>query len=241
MDTIHIPRNEFTRLIAHRGLSGLETENTVAAFIAAGNRDYFGMETDIHVTSDGRYILIHDNETGRVSSENISVEGSTLEKLRSVRLNNVCDVPRGDLMLPLPEEYLEICARYQKVGVLEFKGRFEREQLQEIRNLVSRYYSEEKMVYISFDYENVCRMRELTATANIQFLCDKLNEEQLRDLAARNIDVDIYYPSLTKENVDRMHELGIKINCWTCDDPEDAQRLIDWGVDYITTNILQYE
>ena len=42
------------KMIAHRGLSGLEAENTCAAFVAAGNREkYFGIECDIHRTLDG--------------------------------------------------------------------------------------------------------------------------------------------------------------------------------------------
>ena len=33
--------------------------------------------------------------------------------------------------------------------------------------------------------------------------------------------------------------IGIKVNCWTVDDPEIAERLVSWGVDYITSNILE--
>lgn len=36
-----------------------------------------------------------------------------------------------------------------------------------------------------------------------------------------------------------MHENGVEVNCWTVDDPADAQRLAEWGVDYITSNILE--
>ena len=54
-------------MIAHRGLSGLERENTYHAFIAAGNRSYFGIETDIHKTADGEFVVIHDETTERVS------------------------------------------------------------------------------------------------------------------------------------------------------------------------------
>ena len=54
-------------MIAHRGLSGLERENTYPAFIAAGNRSYFGIETDIHKTADGEFVVIHDETTERVS------------------------------------------------------------------------------------------------------------------------------------------------------------------------------
>ena len=44
-------------VIAHRGLSGIETENTNAAFVAAGNRSYYGIETDIHRTADGNLVI----------------------------------------------------------------------------------------------------------------------------------------------------------------------------------------
>ena len=66
MDTIKINKGS-TRLIAHRGLSGLETENSIPAFVAAGNRSYYGVETDTHVTRDGRFIILHDDSTGRVA------------------------------------------------------------------------------------------------------------------------------------------------------------------------------
>ena len=54
MNTIKIEKKQ-ARMVAHRGLSGLEKENTCAAFIAAGDRSHFGIETDIRPTLDGRY------------------------------------------------------------------------------------------------------------------------------------------------------------------------------------------
>ena len=42
---IFIEEHGNTKMVAHRGLSGIETENTAAAFVAAGNRGYWGSET----------------------------------------------------------------------------------------------------------------------------------------------------------------------------------------------------
>ncbi len=53
------------------------------------------------------------------------------------------------------------------------------------------------------------------------------------------MDIDIAHPSLTAERVKAMHEAGLKVNCWTVDDPARAEELAAWGVDFITTNILQ--
>ena len=52
-------------------------------------------------------------------------------------------------------------------------------------------------------------------------------------------DRDIDYRLLTKEIVDAVHQAGAEVNCWTVNDPADGERLIEMGVDYITTNILE--
>ena len=56
MDSIKLDTRT-AKMIAHRGLSGIEKENTNAAFIAAGNRSYFGIETDVHKTVDGKFVI----------------------------------------------------------------------------------------------------------------------------------------------------------------------------------------
>lgn len=125
-------------MIAHRGASGLESENTAAAFVAAGNRSYFGIETDVHKTADGQYILIHDDNTERVTGVSHVVEETDLATLRALR---VLDVPtggpgRGDLVLPTLREYARICLRYGKTAVLELKNAFTREEVLEIAGIL---------------------------------------------------------------------------------------------------------
>jgi len=61
------------RIIAHRGLCGLEPENTHAAFIAAGNRSYYGIESEVHKTADGYYVMMHDENTLRMSGDDIEI------------------------------------------------------------------------------------------------------------------------------------------------------------------------
>ena len=87
MDTIHID-SRGVKMVAHRGVSGLEKENTASAFVAAGNRSYFGIETDVHRTLDGHFVCIHDDTTGRVAIDNLKIEESTFDTLRALLL---CD------------------------------------------------------------------------------------------------------------------------------------------------------
>jgi glycerophosphoryl diester phosphodiesterase len=37
--------------------------------------------------------------------------------------------------------------------------------------------------------------------------------------------------------VDRAHALGIAVNVWTVDDPEQIRALVEMGVDAIITNV----
>ena len=82
MNTIKIDSGKVL-MVAHRGVSGIEKENTCSAFVAAGNRSYFGIETDVHRTRDGKFVCIHDDTTGRVAIDNLKVEASTIDTLRS--------------------------------------------------------------------------------------------------------------------------------------------------------------
>ena len=69
------------KMIAHRGLSGLERENTCAAFVAAGNRSYYGIETDIQRTKDGVLVLHHDDTLDRIPHRPGSIKDYTYNEL----------------------------------------------------------------------------------------------------------------------------------------------------------------
>ena len=84
MNTIKFENKGNIKMIAHRGVSGLEVENTCPAFVAAGVKTYYGIETDVHVTKDGKFIVIHDDDLKRIANLDMSVEGSTFDELRAV-------------------------------------------------------------------------------------------------------------------------------------------------------------
>ena len=129
MDSIKLDTRT-AKMIAHRGLSGIEKENTNAAFIAAGNRSYFGIETDVHKTVDGKFVIIHDDTTGRVAIDDLEVEKSTFETLRKLSLCDTDDKNgRADLHIPTLTEYISTCKRYGKTAVLELKNAFTSDEI----------------------------------------------------------------------------------------------------------------
>ncbi len=239
-DTMKIDRRS-VKMIAHRGVSGLERENTNAAFVAAGNRSYFGIETDIHKTADGRFAVIHDEFTGRVSGDaNINVEESDWQQIRQISLPDLDGTRvRSDLRIPELAEYVNICKKYQKKGVLELKSSFTPGELQEIVQIIKDLGYLDGIIFISFLEEDVRGMRQILPQQPIQLLAGQIDEKVLNLLAECQLDLDVQYGCLTEELIEQLHHDGVRVNCWTCDDPDTAKKLIDWGVDFITTNILE--
>ena len=239
MNTIKINKKS-TQLVAHRGLSGIETENTNAAFVAAGNRSYYGIETDIHRTADGRFVVCHDDDLKRIAGENVSVEMTALAQLQSIVLFDKDGTKnRADLRVSVLENYISICKKYGKHCVLELKSDFTDEEIIKIIDIIKGFDYLENVTFISFVYSNMTKIRKLCPTQSVQFLFSKFDDEIIDRLITARMDVDVYYKALTKEIIDLLHANGLKVNCWTVDDKEKAEKLVEWGVDYITSNILE--
>lgn len=240
MNTIKIPDHKQAVIVAHRGLSGLERENTCAAFVAAGNRSYFGIETDVRKTADGNFVLCHDDHTERNCIDKLYPEASTLHALQSLRYKDIDGTfDRFDLMMPTLQEYIKICKRYGKNCILEFKGAYSVEDMETVLGIIRAMEYEEGMIYISFSLQNLINLRAVDPTVKAQWLVCDASPETIATLVEHKMDIDAMFTCLTKENVEELHKHGIVVNCWTVDRLEDAERLIEMGVDQITSNILE--
>ena len=240
MDTIKIEKKQ-VRMIAHRGLSGLEKENTCSAFVAAGNRaSYFGVETDVHRTADGQYIIFHDDDTARVGIDSMILEKTTFETLRDLQLSDI-DGKRGriDLRMPTLEEYISICQKYGKDCVLELKNPFPARDIRQILSCIAKTGYLEHVIFISFVLQNLILLRRRLPQQRAQYLLSTFDEKDLAVLRRYHLGLDIRYTALTPQIVEQVHADGQEVNCWTVNTAEDGDRMVAMGVDYITTNILE--
>ena len=237
-NTVKVPEKGKTQFVAHRGVSGLECENTAAAFIAAGNRTYYGVETDIWRTSDGKFLCNHDGRTGRICDVDLVIERSTFDGLRKLRLKDKDgESDRAELIIPTPHEYKKICQKYEKHAVPELKSNFTEAEIKEILAFFSGYL--DSTCFIAFNIENLDLVKKLRPEQECQFLTGEWNDNLPEMLSERKMGLDIHYGQLTEERIRACHEKGVEVNCWTVDKPEEAEKLISWGIDYITTNILE--
>jgi len=242
LDTIKL-NAKAVKMVAHRGLSGLERENTCPAFVAAANRSYFGIETDVHKTADGKFVIIHDETTERVSlgKVNVNVEEEPYAAVADLVLPDLDgSTHRQDIRIPLLADYVAICKKYEKVCVLELKNAFPEDDIEKIIAEIGSLGYLDGVIFISFDWQNCVTLRRLLPEAKIQWLtASDVTAETIAALVENRLDLDIHYKRLTKAVVEDLHKAGIAVNCWTCDKLEDAEALAAMGVDFITSNILE--
>jgi len=240
MNTIKLTNKANTKIVAHRGVSKLEPENTAAAFLAAGNRTHYGIETDIWRTKDGNYICNHDGRTGRIADIDLVVEETDFADLRKLKLRDIDGITdRADLVLPTPYEYFKICKKYGKVAVAELKSNFTLDEIREIIEIAKELDYLDNTCFIAFNIANLDLVKELYPDQRCQFLTCDWTDDLPDMLSARKMGLDIHFSQLSAERIAACHEKGVEVNCWTVDDPHDAERLIEWGVDQITSNILE--
>lgn len=239
MDTVKIEKKN-TLLIAHRGLSGLEKENTAAAFIAAGNRSYFGFECDIHLTSDNTFVVCHDASTKRVSPEDVVIRNASAADIAGIRLYDVNSTEtRNYLRIPTLQEFIRISEKYEKECIIEVKPALTEKQCYYLIDTISSLNYLHRCIFISFTYENLLLLKKVHPESRLQFLVGDYNEDVFLKCAAIKADLDILYTELKEQIVQRFHVAGLKVNAWTVNDPLAAATLVSWHVDYLTTNILE--
>ncbi|MBN2504619.1 MAG: hypothetical protein JXB20_04675 [Bacilli bacterium] len=239
MNTVKIDKY-FRGMIAHRGLSGIETENTINAFVAAANRSYFGIECDVHVSRDGKLIVTHDDTLLRLGMLNIYIPSYRYDEIRRFTLLDRKTGHLSDnLIIPLLQEYLSICKVYQKHAMIELKGNLSLEDVDNVVDTVVRFHDLEQTSFLSFNEKYLVHLRKNHTEQSIYYLTSLL-DDHVFDLCEKNrFNLDVEHQALTEAAVKRLHLVGLKVCVYTVNDKDQAEKLIKMGVDYITTDILE--
>ena len=177
-----------------------------------------------------------------MGKHNINIEENDYSQVENIVLPDLDGTTeRKDIRIPLLSEYISICKKYDKICVLEVKNHFKEYDLKRLTEEIKATGYLTNVIFISFDFANCVNLRKLLPENTIQYLTYKkeITSELIDQLCENKIDIDTFYPELNPENIKLLHSKGIKVNCWTCDNKADAEMMISYGVDFITTNILE--
>lgn len=81
------------KVIGHRGAAGLALENTLDAIRAGVTAGVDGIEFDVRLTADGKFVLCHDPTLRRVSNHDDAIDKTLFKDLRKLKLHNGQPVP----------------------------------------------------------------------------------------------------------------------------------------------------
>ncbi|MFH8989831.1 glycerophosphodiester phosphodiesterase [Streptomyces sp. NPDC017940] len=135
--------------IGHRGVMGVEPENTLRSFVAAQAAGLDILELDLHLSKDGALVVMHDADVGRTTDGEGAVADKTLAELRDLDAGDGERVPVFEEVLdavtaPLQAEIKDVAAARALAEVMngrDLTGRvevlsFHDEALAEITRLV---------------------------------------------------------------------------------------------------------
>ena len=213
------------QILAHRGASRAERENTVAAFNRAAAMGADAAELDVRRTSDGVLVVHHDDHLA---------DGPAIVSITAAEL---------PAHVPTLGAALDACAgMWVNVEIKndpDDTGFDPTESIADetIAHLLARH-EDERWLVSCFRIETVDRCRALAPQVRTAWLTGEVPAGTAALLAARGHSaLHPWVRLLTRDVVDDCHAHSIDVNTWTCDDPVRMAELIEWGIDGICTNV----
>jgi glycerophosphoryl diester phosphodiesterase len=234
-------------VVAHRGASRWELENTIAAFALAAAQGADGVELDVLLCASGEVVVFHDDDLARLAGRPERVESLSLSALRKVVLD-----PRGARLRPaastpaiptLPEA-LTACGPQLLVNVeLKSAGLFDASLARlvaGVSDVVDLAGAASRVIVSSFDPRAVALWRQHRPDVPFALLMEKGGIGAF----AKAMTLPLLAPSAVHPEsvfcrpdlVDAWHAGGYLVNTWTVDDPAQLRALAAAGVDGLITN-----
>ena len=236
--------------VAHRGGAGLAPENTIAAFRAGLGEKADALELDVHLSSDGELVVIHDPVLARTTNAPGEVGGTTFAELRKLDASARYFGPSvGRQLIPTLQEIIDLA-----------KGRASLQVEIKVRSDGSRYPGIEprvvetlrlngmvdEAVILSFDFPTLASVKALeprlrtcalVSRAYLQTVGKRGPAAVAAEMAALRVtSVGVEKTWLTEPLYKELRSRGLGVGVWTVDDPADMRRFAAMGVDFITSN-----
>jgi glycerophosphoryl diester phosphodiesterase len=223
---------------AHRGGTSSAPENTLPAFEHAVALGYRYLETDVHLTADGRLVAFHDPDLQRTCGVDITIADTPWSELRQLRVDGREPIPlMTELLDRFPEARFNIDCKSDAAAPALV-------QLVRDRGLIDR------ICIGSFSHRRLVKLRSLLGAG----LLSCMSPQEIARLrltgrttgsASRVAQVPVraadtgpgrHVPVVTERFVRAAHRRGVAVHVWTIDDRAEMERLLDLGVDGIMTD-----
>lgn len=231
---------EGVHLTAHRGLSSIAPENTLEAFREAAKENYYAIECDVHYTTDGKWVIIHDYNMQSMTDRRGDVKKFTYEELKEIKFTNGANIECfPDARMCTVEEFIDICKESGKRPMIEVKDR-RTEKVEDLYKIICDYGIEESVILISFHAAVLREFRRLSPNMELWYLVHTITDDKLLECIEHGFGVAFEASRAAKvpEMIQKIHDNGLTAACWTVDTGERLNEMLKNGVKYITTNAI---
>jgi glycerophosphoryl diester phosphodiesterase len=239
-------------VMAHRGGAGLWPENTLYAFSRAAEMGVDVLETDLHSTSDGALVIMHDPRVDRTTNGTGPISGMTLAQLK--KLDAAYHWTDDGKSFPLRGRGIGVptlLELFRAFPTLRFNIDIKQAQPSLVKpfcRLIRESGMTDKVLVASFDSSVLEEFRRECAevatgasAADVsRFLALKtLEQTNTRGPFAHVLQVPESAGGrqlLTRELVEAAHRQHLEVHAWTINDEATMRRLIALDIDGIITD-----
>jgi glycerophosphoryl diester phosphodiesterase len=211
-----VPGKSGPFVIGHRGASGYAPENTMVSFERALALRADAIELDVHPTSDGELVVIHDATLERTTNGHGLVAQHALAQLRELDAGSWFDPSFRDERIPALDEVLGWAKGRTKVVVELKHGPLFYPNVEELLvAILDRHGMRADVLAISFDHYSVRKLKQLAPDIATGVLYAGRFIDPVR--VARDAGADVLMPhwaTLTKEEVVAAHEADLFVAPW---------------------------
>ncbi len=229
-------------VIAHRGANRRAPENTLEAFRLALELGAQAVELDVMLSRDRVPVVIHDSRLERTTEGTGRVQDHTWAQLRELDAGSKFSPKFRAARIPHLQAVLEEIGRAAWINV-ELKNYDSRgDRLEEVVvDLVRRLGLGRKVLLSSFNPLSLGRAARLAPELPRGLLTMPEMPFFLREgwlaFVARPHSYNLQLDQTNARSIRAAHARGARVCAWTVDEPADALRLAEQGVDGIITDV----
>lgn len=211
--------------VGHRGVMGVEPENTLRSFRRAEREGLDVIELDLHLSRDGGLVVLHDAELDRTTDGTGPVGDLTLAEIRGL------DAGLGE-RVPVFQEVVEAVRAPLQAEIKDTAA------AEVLAAVIERGKLHDRVRVISFHDEALRRTRALLPHLPIAVVTGRSTPtapERARELGADMVSCEL--PRLDPETVRQCRQEGIKVISWTVNTDEELATARGLGLDGVVTDL----
>jgi glycerophosphoryl diester phosphodiesterase len=215
--------------IGHRGAMGYAPENTLLSISKAIELGADWIEVDVYWV-EGELIVIHDPFLERTTNGEGAVMEQSLEMLRSL------DAGEGE-KIPFLYEVFDLVDRRAGINI-ELKGpETAVSTVNFIQSQIKKGWEYDNILVSSFDHNMLRTVRQLDARIKIGALIYQKPNDLAQIVTSMNaFSINPWLMTMTEPFVRQAQALGLHVYVYTVNEPDDIERMRQWGVDGIFTD-----